>query len=237
MYVKSADWYDLLHEKKDYAAEAKLVAEVVETFRPGARDLLDVACGTGGHLRYFRESFDCHGIDLDAGLLKVAGERLPDVSFTKADMTDFDLDRRFDAITCLFSAIGYVRSTENLRSAIARMADHLRPGGVLIVEPWILPENWDDWVARTSNYCVACDGDLTVGRFRATRREGTMTELLLHYIATDDKEVVVTEERHQVRMFTVDELTDAASRAGLNAKWDPIGITGRGFLIGVRPND
>lgn len=235
MYSKSADWYDLLHKKKDYAAEAELVMDLIETFRPGARDLLDVACGTGGHLRYFRTRYDCHGIDLDAGLLDVARERLPNVSFTEADMTDFDLDRRFDAVTCLFSAIGYVRTDDNLRSAIGRMADHLRPGGVLIVEPWIQPERWDAWVAGTSNYCVASDGDLTVGRFRATRRNGTMTELLLHYIATDDKEVVVTDERHQVRMFTVEELTDAASRAGLDAKWDPVGIIGRGLLIGVRP--
>lgn len=233
MYTKSADWYDLLHEKKDYAAEATLVADLVETFRPGARDLLDVACGTGGHLRHFRSRYDCHGIDLDAGLLDVARERLPDVSFAEADMTNFDLGRRFDVVTCLFSAIGYIRTNDNLRSAIACMAEHLRPGGVLIVEPWILPENWDAWVARTSNYCVAHDGDLTVGRFRATRREGTMTELLLHYIATDDKDVVVTQERHQVRMFAVDELTDAASRAGLDAKWDPQGIIGRGMLIGL----
>jgi hypothetical protein len=114
------------------------------------------------------------------------------------------------------------------------MAEHLNPGGVVVVEPWILPENWDAWVARTSRYCVVEDEGLTITRVRATRRTGTMTELIMHYAATDEKEIVAADEVHEVRMFTVEELLGAASVAGLTAKWDPQGITGRGLLIAVR---
>ena len=39
-------------------------------------------------------------------------------------MIDFDLDRAFDVVTCLFSAIAYVRTAENLFRAVARLAAH-----------------------------------------------------------------------------------------------------------------
>src|SRR2546423_9703958 len=234
MYAKSAAWYDLLHTDKDYAGEAGKVVEIVREHNPGARTLLDVACGTGAHLRHFQADFDCHGLDLDGGLLEIARERLPDISFTESDMTNYALGRRFDAITCLFSAIGYVRTDERLTRAIGTMAEHLNPGGVIVIEPWILPENWASWVRRTSRYCVVEDDTLTITRVRATRRTGTMTELIMHYAATDENEIVAADEVHEVRMFTVEELLGAAADAGLIGKWDPDGITGRGLLIGVR---
>ena len=55
-------------------------------------------------------------------------------------MTDFDLATTYDAVTCLFSAIGYVRTVDRMNRAVACMARHVKPGGVLIVEPWITPD-------------------------------------------------------------------------------------------------
>ena len=109
---------------------------------PAARTLLDVACGTGKHLEYLRNDFDVEGVDLDEGLLAVARARLGSVPLHVGDMRTLDLDRRFDAVTCLFSAIGHVTSTSELDAAIASMAAHLEPGGVLLVEPWLEPDVW-----------------------------------------------------------------------------------------------
>jgi hypothetical protein len=50
---------------------------------------------------------------------------------------------RFDANSCLFSSIGYLLSAADLNTAVANMAEHLNPCGVLIVEPWIHPDAWD----------------------------------------------------------------------------------------------
>ena len=97
--------------------------------RSGAASLLDVACGTGKHLELFRSWYEVAGIDLNADLVAIARERLPDVRLEVADMTAFDLGRRFDVVTCLFSSIGYVGTVERLDQAIATMAAHLEPGG------------------------------------------------------------------------------------------------------------
>ena len=45
----------------------------------------------------------------------------------EGDMRSFVLDRTFDAVTCLFSAIGYMRSTAELDDAI-RQCGAISPG-------------------------------------------------------------------------------------------------------------
>jgi predicted TPR repeat methyltransferase len=89
-----------------------LVSALIRRHQPRARTLLDVACGTGRHLEHLRREFDCQGLDLDEGLLAVAAGRLPGTRLTRADMTDFALGRRFDAVICLFSSIGYLATVE-----------------------------------------------------------------------------------------------------------------------------
>jgi len=140
VFSRSARIYDAVYSWKDYAGEAARVHELVQARKPGAATLLDVACGTGTHLAELRRWYRCEGLDLDADLLAVARERLPDVSLHEGDMRDFDLGRRFDAVTCLFSSIGYLMTAEALEAAVAGMARHLEPGGVLVVEPWLSPE-------------------------------------------------------------------------------------------------
>ena len=60
----------------------------------------------------------------------------------QGNMLDFDLGRQFDVVTCLFSSIGYVKTVPNMKRAVANMSRHLKPGGVLVLEPWFTPEDW-----------------------------------------------------------------------------------------------
>ena len=232
MFAESAQWYDRFMAGKDYAGEAGQITGLIRELHPGARTLLDVACGTGGHLSYFRPVFTCHGVDLDDGLLEVARQRLPDVPLTRADMTGFDLGQRFDAVTCLFSSIGYTASVAGLRAATRAMAHHLNPGGVLIVEPWILPGAWAPLDGK-SHVDVVQDGNTTLVRVRTNRRTGPITELFMHYAAAAGGQITTADERHRLRLFTRAEYLGAAAAAGLSARWDDDGISGRGLVIAI----
>jgi SAM-dependent methyltransferase len=233
MFSESAAWYDRFYGTKDYAREAQLISALIRRHQPRARTLLDVACGTGRHLEHLRREFDCQGLDLDAGLLKVAAERLPGTRLTTADMTDFALGRRFDAVTCLFSSIGYLATVERLRTAVATMAGHLEPGGVLVVEPWILPEAWIE--GRAPDVEVVEDGERRLVRVIATSRQDTTSVLRIHYAVAAAGEIQTADERHQLRLFTHEEYVAALVDAGLDTAWDPEGLTGRGLLVGVTP--
>lgn len=143
MFTKSARFYDVLYSAKDYAGEsARLHALIQQHKRSGGAALLDVACGAGGHLSYLRPQYALEGLDLDDTMLAVACERFPDIPFHCADMADFALGRKFDVVTCLFGSIGYVRTVERLRQMLANCARHLQPGGVLILEPWLTPDQF-----------------------------------------------------------------------------------------------
>ena len=109
---------------------------------PTAHTLLDVACGTGMHLQYLKEAFSAEGLDLVPGFVSIARKRNPEVEVHVGDMRRFHLSEKFDAITCLFSAIGYMQTKGNLDRAVANMASHLAKSGILIVEPWFVPAEW-----------------------------------------------------------------------------------------------
>lgn len=109
-------YYDLIYSWKNYEAEAKAVMALIKKHKTSSgNDLLDVACGTGKHMEQFTKSLKCSGIDLSKDMLRTARKRLPKVLFKRADMRTFDLGKKFDVITCLFSAIGHLHTTADLR--------------------------------------------------------------------------------------------------------------------------
>ncbi|MGI9110986.1 MAG: class I SAM-dependent methyltransferase, partial [Gaiellaceae bacterium] len=213
--------------------EAQRLDELIRERRPDARSLLDVACGTGKHLAELGDRYpDVAGLDLDDGLLEVARERLPNVVFHHADMTSFDLGRRFDAVTCLFSSIGYVGAEEKLRAAIETMARHLEPGGVLIVEPWLEPR---DWKPGHLHLLTVDEADVKIARASVAGLEGNISIVDFHYLVVSRAGVEHFTERHAVTLFTREQYEEAFAAAGLAVERDEEGLFGRGLHIGVKP--
>lgn len=75
-------------------------------------------------------------------MLKRAREKHPEITFHYGDMCSFKLDKQYDVVTCLFGAIGHVKTEKRLRQAVRQMAQHLKPGGLLVLEPWFSPKQW-----------------------------------------------------------------------------------------------
>jgi SAM-dependent methyltransferase len=230
VFKRSADIYDAIYSFKDYAAEAERLHELIEAHTPGARSLLDVACGTGKHLEQLSRWYKVQGIDLNEEFVEIARERLGDQAHIHlADMTSFDLARAFDAVTCLFSSIAYVLTEERLDAAVAAMAHHLKPGGILIVEPWIAPENW---VAGRPHILTVDEPELKIARVTAAGREGDVSILEFDYLVGTPEGTRHFTERHEAALFTDTQYRQAIERAGLVAGYDEDGLTGRGLYLG-----
>lgn len=233
MFTKSAQFYDLIYASKDYAAEAGVIHEIINTRRRRVGNaLLDVACGTGKHLVQLQHYYLVEGIDLDeSGVLQIARQRLPNVPFHVGDMADFDLGRQFDVITCLFSSIGYVRTLDNLRRAIANMARQTAPGGVLIVEPWLAPDEFIDGKVTAR---FVDEPDLKIARLNSGDIGDKTSIMVFHYLVADSSGVNYFTERHELGLFTREEYLSAFVDAGLETEYDAQGF-GRGLYIGFKP--
>jgi SAM-dependent methyltransferase len=235
MFDRSAHLYDLIYGFKDYAQETRDLVTVVRERNPEASSLLDVACGTGEHLRLIRDSFaHVEGVDVEPDMLAVARAKLPDVVFTEADMRTFDLGRTFDAVTCLFSSVGYMADVGELRAAVARMAAHLAPGGVLVIDGWVRPGAW-----LPSGHVMAqaeTDDDTAVARVVRSRRDGDRTHLEMRYLVATRDGFDTIEETHVLTLFDDRDYRSAFEAAGLDAEVLP-GPMGpdRDRYVAVRP--
>lgn len=234
MFSRSVKYYDLIYAArgKDYAREAEIIDGIIrQNCRSSGNKLLDIGCGTGGHLAHLKHTYVATGLDLDAGMVNVARRRHPSVEFVQGDMQDFHLGRRFDAIVSLFSAIGYVQTIDRLNGTLACIAEHLEPGGVVVIEPWLTPE---DYVAGTVHAVHVDEPDLKISRMVVSRAEGRLALLEFHYMIATPGGVEHFTEMHQTGLFTRDEYLGAFMAAGLDAVHDPEGLGGRGLYVGVR---
>lgn len=228
MFTESAAFYDLLYGFVDYAAAVRKIEAMLERQAPDAATLLDVGCGTGRHLELLRERYRVEGLDINPVMLATARDRCPGVELHEADMADFSLERRFDAITCLFSSIAYVRTEERMRAATLAMRRHLNPGGVLLVEPWFTPEAY--WTGTITANQVD-EKDLKIAWMYTSEREGSLSVLDIHYLIGRPTGIECVRERQELGLFTEEQHLDAFRAAGLEARFEPEGLFGRGLYV------
>src|SRR5260370_4962852 len=145
MYRQLANYYDEIYHFKNYEKEADKIDTLIQQHKKSSGNrLLDVACGTGNHIAYFKQHYSVEGLDSSADMLRIARKKHPDVVFHLSEMTSFRLKNRVDIVTCLFSAIGHVKTKARMIRAVRNMAGHLQPGGLMIFEPLITPDNFQN---------------------------------------------------------------------------------------------
>jgi dTDP-3-amino-3,6-dideoxy-alpha-D-glucopyranose N,N-dimethyltransferase/dTDP-3-amino-3,4,6-trideoxy-alpha-D-glucopyranose N,N-dimethyltransferase len=232
---EDAEIYDLIHQGrgKDYAAEAVEVTGLILDRKPDATSLLDVACGTGEHLQHLSTSFsDVAGLDLSEDMLLSAKTRMPDVPLHVGDMSDFDFGRRFDAVTCLFSSIGHMRTTGELENALRQFAKHTVTDGVLVVDPWWFPEKF--LAGYVAGDVIKARGR-TIARVSHASLEGNATRMDVHYLVSAAHEGVRhLSETTLITLFTRDEYELAFRRAGWTPTYLDQGPEKRGLFVAVR---
>jgi len=234
-FEKSAEYYDVIYGAvgKDYWKEASRIHQLIHANkRSKGNALLDVACGTGRHIQHMRKYYSCEGLDLQPKLLARARKRNPNVVFHRENMLTFNLRKQFDVITCLFSAIGYMRSIRQLRRAIRNMAYHLKSGGVLIVEPWLTP---DQIIPCHVGAVFVNQPNLKLARMNIVDVKGRLSIIEFHYLLGRPEGVEHFTELDEFGLFTHKEYLAAFRAAGLKVRYDRKGLIGRGLYIGVRP--
>jgi ubiquinone/menaquinone biosynthesis C-methylase UbiE len=235
-FHRLANYYDAINDWKDYGAEAVRLEALARRYgRPGPTSWLDVACGTGRHLEFLRRHHEVVGLDASREMLRVARRRLPGTRLVRGDMRTFRLDRRFDVVTCLFSAIGHLKTGRDVGAAFENFARHLNPGGVAIVEPWVLRSAFRPPHIHLRTHQSR---SLTIVRLSSSARRGRRSVIHFHFlIGEPGREIRYFHEEDVGLLLSREELVGRMRRAGLKARFLAHGfMRDRGLLIGVKPS-
>ncbi len=232
MYRQLASYYDEIYHFKDYQKEAQKIETLIQQHKKSSGDhLLDVACGTGNHIAYLKQRYNVEGLDFSSEMLRIAREKHPEIGFHRGDMTSFKLNTRFDIITCLFSAIGHVKTKSRMRRAVRNMAHHLQRGGLMILEPWITPANFRRGLI---GFTFVDKPNLKIARINVSKVRGPVSMLEFHFLIGTPNEVQYVIDKESLGLWTSEEYLAAFRDAGLEVSFDSEGLMGRGLYLGLK---
>ncbi|WP_214000770.1 class I SAM-dependent methyltransferase [Arsukibacterium sp.] len=133
LYTDLSGYYDLMCCDINYLAQSSSVHRLNKMLGNGNNHHLDLACGTGPHIRHFIDfGYQCSGLDLNQPMLELARARCPDARFILQDMCQFTLDNSVDLITCFLYSIHYSASINALKQCLASVYQALAPGGLFV---------------------------------------------------------------------------------------------------------
>ena len=148
------------------ASRSRYTQALLDGLPAGAR-VLELGCGAGMPTTLaLAECFTVTGVDLSARQIELARQAVPGATFIQSDMTALDFPpASFDGVAAFFSLIHVPR--EEHAALLARIADWLRPGGLLVATmgardtPGEVEDNWlgapmyfSHWDAATNRRLV-----------------------------------------------------------------------------------
>lgn len=90
LYTDLSGYYDLMCADIDYRAQSNCIQRLQRLFGNGGNRHLDLACGTGPHVRHFIDAgYRSGGLDINQPMLDIAAARCPEARFSRQDMCDF----------------------------------------------------------------------------------------------------------------------------------------------------
>jgi len=235
-----ARYYDLLYASKDYVGEAEFVHQLLQTYAPEAKSILELGCGTGAHaIQLAQYGYSLHGIDLSAEMLQRAHQNLNQVpptiaaqlQFSQGDIRDVQLDEQFDAIISLFHVMSYQTTNADLMASFATVKAHLKPNGVFIFDCWYGPAVLSD--RPTVRVKRLEDETLQVTRIAEPtfHPNDNVVDVNYHIFTRDKTSGTVQEiqETHRMRYLFQPELDLVMAAVGLER------VASRGWMIENMP--
>jgi len=236
MYREFAKYYDKIYHRKNYKKEVRVLKKLIRRYKRSlGNDLLDLATGTGNHIAYFCDSFNCTGLDLNEEILAVARSKGLNATFVQGDMQDFNLQKQFEVITCLFSSIGYLLTEAALEKAFKCIYHHLKPGGVVFIEPWLEREVYR---VGSPHMEIYDDNDLKIARLNVSElKKESIAYFKMHYLVAErNKPVEYFVDEHELALLPHSLLITKMQEVGLKTKvYAKEVFKRRTLLIGLKP--
>ncbi len=131
LYTDLSAYYDLMCADIDYREQSEHVRRLHQLLGNDGQDYLDMACGTGPHIRHFIDfGYNASGVDINQPMLDIARLRCPEAQFFQQDMSALQVESSLDLISCFLYSIHYNQSIAKLRECIVNVHAALKSGGM-----------------------------------------------------------------------------------------------------------
>lgn len=101
---------------------------------------MDLACGTGILCEILHNSgIRASGMDFSSGMIEIARQRNPEISYEVADMITYCPEKSFDLVTCTGDALNHIGKLSDVEQIFRNVYAYTAKGGCFIFD--ILNEN------------------------------------------------------------------------------------------------
>jgi SAM-dependent methyltransferase len=134
-------YYDLLYKDKDYKAESDYVFNALNEYDTNIESILELGCGSGCHANFLsKKGLEITGIERSESMVQEAiTKNIPNFNPLIADITNFKIDKQFDAVISLFHVISYLTDNESLINCFKLTNQHLKHNGLFLFDIWYSP--------------------------------------------------------------------------------------------------
>lgn len=218
-----SELYNVLYEAKDYNAECDFIQALIKKYATKSVSILDLGCGTGGHLIPFIERrYKVSGIDISPHMIDIARKRCADANITAnlmtGDIRTFSIDEKFDIGLSLFAVLSYITEDKDLTAAFRNVHTHLNPKGTLIFDVWhglgIIKNKPLERIKRFEN------GAQEIIRLTEPIHDSQRNLIHINFdLIAIEKNIVIdrVQEKHTVRYFFEEEIQEMLNRVGFSS--------------------
>lgn len=133
-YRNFSYYYDEIMDEIEY----KLWYEFIKPYLKDDDSILDLACGTGTlPIILAQDGYKVCGLDLSSEAIYVAKEKTKmnhlDINYHVLDMSNFQLNEKFNVITCFFDSVNFLNPIE-VKKLLDMIDMHLLPNGYFIFD-------------------------------------------------------------------------------------------------------
>ena len=201
-YKTFAKFYDELTDNVDYKVRSDYISNFFSRYSNGGNKVLDLACGTGTMTALLCEKgYDVTGIDLSCDMLSVACSKC-DARFICADISDFDINEKFDYCICLLDSINHLNGVDDVNACFNCVYDSLNEDGLFIFDVNtiykhnnILADN--TFVFDNDGYFLSWDNE---------QMEDNVIRILLDFFVYNGKNYDRFSEEFYEKAYEIDEL-------------------------------
>jgi SAM-dependent methyltransferase len=210
-YDKLAEVYDSIYPRKFYEDYYCFISRILEGMGSEPETVLELACGTGNLAKVFLDrGYSVEGFDMSGSMLSIA--RKKGLRIYRGDMADFELNKDYDLILCVFGSMNYIKDQSDLQRCFCSVSRHLARGGLFIFDI-----NSDYRINELvpgyhTEYHKVYETEVVM--LNSHEPDSWVTDMLF-FVKTEDGKYQRFHERHVERAYKLDDVKSLLEKAGL----------------------